>query len=199
MINGKPLRDSPFPLVCSPITLVHISDFDKKGFIWFVCTGERRHEWKSPVTEKWMEISSSPAKFGSVESILENRNAEFYTEDKVGSWVQLSIVNSGFKLRPTHYTLRHGYNYGSFMLRNWNFEASIDGTTWKVLKEHKDDVSLTATGFSTFTWPVEADDSYSHFRITTTGPNANGSNQLMVGGFELYGHLTRSKKVTMVL
>jgi hypothetical protein len=198
-INGKHMHGSPYALLCTPIKLSPLSPTDMKGFIWFLSTGEHRRDWKSPVTDKLVTISSSSFKYGNVESILENKNVEFYTDDKVGSWVQLGIENSGFKLFPTHYSIRHGYNYGGFMLKNWNLEASVNGTTWKVLREHKDDGSLAAHGFATCTWEIEATDSYSFFRIITTGPNANGSNQLMMGGLEFYGQLSRFNKQTIVL
>lgn len=195
-LNGNHLQGSPISLVCEPLSLVYASDFDQNGFFHFIGSNERKSEWKSPITDKLVTVTSSTSKFGSVGFIIEGMNSEFYTDDKPNSWVMASLEHSGFRLSPTHYTLRHGYNFGSFMLRNWRFEASNDGVSWKTLREHKDDQALSANGYSVFTWDLpKTEDFYSHFKITQTGPNANATNNLMIGGLELYGNLNRFQKL----
>lgn len=199
LLNGKKLDKSPFILKCDPISLKYQSDFDKNGFFYFISTKERKQDWKNPLDDRLITVTPSSSKFGKINSIFEMRNVEFYTDDIKGSFVIINIEGSGFKLCPNAYTIKHGYNFGSFMLKNWNLEGSMDGTTWKLIKEHKEDMSLASKGYSTYTWPIDETDSFLYFRIVTTGVNQNGSNHLMLGGIEFYGTLTRFKKLSMTL
>lgn len=199
LLNGKRLEKSPFLLKCEQIGLNYQSDFDNNGFFYFISTKERKQDWKNPLEERLISVTPSSSKFGKINGIFDRKNIEFYTEDVKGSNIVISIEGSGFKLCPNAYSIKHGYNFGSFMLKNWNLEGSNDGTTWKVIKEHKDDSSLASKGYATSTWQLECSEPFLYFRVITTGLNHNGSNHLMLGGIEFYGTLTRFKKVSMSL
>ena len=45
-------------------------------------------------------------------------------------------------VRPTHYSLRYGDCGG---MRNWNFEASVDGNNWETLHKARNNLHLTFT------------------------------------------------------
>ena len=74
-------------------------------------------------------------------------------------------------------------------MRSWRFEGSWDGTTWKIIREHTNDTTLTQatpTGY----WAVDsATSAYSYFRILQTGKNSSNSDPLMASSFEIYGEL----------
>ena len=42
-------------------------------------------------------------------------------------------------VKPTHYSLRYGRCYG---MSDWNFEASVDGSSWDILHEARKDRHL---------------------------------------------------------
>jgi hypothetical protein len=74
-------------------------------------------------------------------------------------------------------------------LRSWKFEASNDGVTWVVLREHRNDSSLHKAGMS-HTWTLPAvDESYSQFRVYMTDQNSNQHWYMALSGFEVYGTL----------
>ena len=101
---------------------------------------------------------------------------------------RLMIVN--------HYCLRHGNNYGTGRLFNWELQASNSGDEdgkWITLKKHVNDEKLPNEKFSTADWAVEetADSKvgYRFFRILSTGGNSFGGDRLYCSGIELYGEL----------
>ena len=108
--------------------------------------------------------------------------------DVPSSWFALDL-GDGRSVIPTSYTLRHGANYRADALRNWDFQGSIDGVTWTMLRRHKNDASLNS-GFATRTWPVPNQaQAYRYFRILQTGHNSSNHNFLLLSGIELHGEL----------
>jgi hypothetical protein len=124
-----------------------------------------------------------------------------------GSYPWMSIdLGKGRSLVPSYYCLRHGdktgRKHGNFRLRSWDFEGSNDGINYTVIREHKNDDSMSNEGFGVTAWEVEAvNQAFRHFRIRMTGMNwwikkfpkytANGCPAacLRCAGIELYGLL----------
>jgi hypothetical protein len=65
-------------------------------------------------------------------------------------------LGEGWLLLPSDYCLRHGHNTSDCRLRSWNFEGSIDGSSYTVLKTHRNDNSLAKQGFSVAAWKLPA-------------------------------------------
>jgi hypothetical protein len=40
---------------------------------------------------------------------------------------------------PTFYTVRHGGTFKADSLRTWDFQGSVDGTGWSLLRRHVND------------------------------------------------------------
>ena len=95
------------------------------------------------------------------------------------------------KVKPTAYTLRHD-DSGCFYLRHWNFEGSADGNNWDIIKQHRNDTSISQAKQSK-TWTVDGNKYYTMFRIHCTGYNSDGCYYISCHGFELYGHLIGQK------
>merc|ERR1711907_863971 len=90
---------------------------------------------------------------------------------------------------PTTYTLKHGYRYGSGLLRNWELQASIDNLNWVVLRKHENDRSLY-DAYGVASWALsESSGTFRYFRIVLTGMTSDNVYRLSCGGFELYGTL----------
>lgn len=106
------------------------------------------------------------------------------TVDEPDSWVALDL-GATCLLRPTHYILQHN-SFPEGMLRHWVLEASVDGASWCVLRNHINDQSVMQKG-SRAVWPLSASSAYRHFRVRQTGLNSSGHFILCFGGFELYG------------
>lgn len=121
-----------------------------------------------------------------------------HTRNQPGSWFSIDL---GLRVVPKAYTLRHARGYNSSALRSWVFEASVDGETWTVLREHANDEGLREPG-STHTWPlpVSADmpeEGWRHVRVRMTGPNSSGDcHYLSLSGLELYGTVLKGLGAT---
>lgn len=94
-------------------------------------------------------------------------------------------------MKPTHYTLRYGGSGGDSCIRNWQFEASTDGTNYVVLQKCDNDKSIDG-GYASATFKLDnVNKFYRFFRVKQTGKNKNGTDFLLNTGFELYGQLRR--------
>lgn len=59
--------------------------------------------------------------------------SELWTKDVPSSWFCVDFGPNS-RVKPTTYSLRHGGNYKGDSLRTWDFQGSIDGENWVVLK-----------------------------------------------------------------
>ena len=175
--------------------LQYVSDFDRNGlFYWLGTNGGLLPDWSNPSKYGLVHVTSSDGPqlpFGTVHDILSRDSSarNCHTNNKADSWF---AVDLGLWLVPTAYTLRHARGYSKSALRNWVLEASKDGKSWTVLRNHVKDEALDAPG-STATWQLEApadDQGWRHVRIRLTGPNQGGSsNYVSLSGLELYGRV----------
>jgi hypothetical protein len=84
---------------------------------------------------------------------------------------------------------------GNFRLKSWNFEGSNDGSSYTVLRAHRNDNSLPDGRFNVAAWKVEGvKQAYRYFRIRMTGKNSCSGQEvcdhrLMCAGIALYGML----------
>jgi len=113
---------------------------------------------------------------------------ELWTKDVPASWFLLDL-GPDRALLSTYYSLRHGGNYRADSLRTWDFQGSVDGSSWTLLKRHTNDDSLNDL-FATHAWPVEGQTkAYRMFRILQTGHNSSNHNFLVLSRISLYGVL----------
>lgn len=57
---------------------------------------------------------------------------EFWTMDIPSSWFAADLMR--WSVLPIAYTLRHGGNYVAESLRNWDFQGSLNGKEWVILR-----------------------------------------------------------------
>jgi hypothetical protein len=83
-------------------------------------------------------------------------------------------------------------NYKADSLRTWDFQGSVDGQTWTLLRRHVNDDSLNDL-FATHSWSISPQNTggkaFRMFRILQTGHNSSNHNFLVLSGIELYGAL----------
>jgi hypothetical protein len=111
------------------------------------------------------------------------------TQSAANQWFIIHFKT--FKIRPTHYTLRHYSSWDREALRNWRLAGSVDGkqSNWDTLMEHKNDTALRAKG-QAHTWTIPAANvkkHYTYFCVIQTGKNSNNNLYLALSGFEVYG------------
>ena len=112
-----------------------------------------------------------------------------YTNNVPNSWMVIDIGDTR-RLIVGHYCIRHGNDSLGHALRNWDFQGSLDNSTWTTLKSHVNDQPLAATGYSVAHWPVDHIQSpFRYFRLYSTGLDSSSRNFTVCGGLELWGLL----------
>ena len=138
---------------------------------------------------KKLTVSASSISKGEVSQLVAFEHTELWTNDVPASWM---MIDFGPKrsVVPTYYTIRHGGKYRADSLRNWDFQGSVDGKEWTLLRRHTDDCSLSAP-MAYHSWPIELSNlpPLRCFRILQTGHNYSSHNFLVVSGLEIYGEL----------
>eukprot|EP01083_Nonionella_stella_P303155 1048267_1 len=174
---------------------VYESDFDVNGICYAIGSNYGQKQFTNPHTQGLITVKSSKwhPSYHPVEQILGRVEQPFYcySDNIQNSWFSVDF-GANVKIKPTHYTLRHGTG-NSHYLRMWNFEGSNNGNNWNggdwnILKRHENDTSLN-TAFGTQTWTVQCNESYQMFRIYMVGKNTDNDWTLMCSGFEIYGDL----------
>lgn len=123
--------------------------------------------------------------------------------------VPYELASSSLTLFPlfrTHYSLCHGDKSSSHALTTWRLQASLNGSDWQTLVDHKRDTKLHLP-YAEAVWPVPSDgsgsgtrSSSSHsddpeprfwrfFQIVQVEPNSSGQFEINLCGLEYYGRL----------
>ena len=171
------------------------SDFDENGLIYYLGTnGKKALNWSNPIKRKIMYATTSFGQnipFGNIADFIErNGHHNVHTGDQENCWVAFDL---GLRFQLSAYSLKHSRGYQKSALRNWQLQGSDDCETWKILKEHKNDLSLSNSAGCTKTWKLKAkacNRPYRYLRIQQTGPNSSGSSyHISMAGFEVYGKI----------
>jgi hypothetical protein len=169
-------------------------DFEYRGsgesmdILSWIATNSGTDKWQNPVLSGRIKVAASSIEKGHPGDLFVKDPSEFWTKDVPASWFQIDLGEQRAVV-PTYYTLRHGGNYKADSLRTWDFQGSVDGTNWTLLRRHVNDESLNEQ-FATHSWPIEGQTrAYRFFRILQTGHNSSNHNFLVLSGVELYGSL----------
>jgi len=189
-------------LNCSPLLFEYSHNFDKNGIIYWLGTDRgKKKQFVNPGKSGFVKVDSSglaaSGRGGNISLLRKNYDfigrdsVLLYTQAMPSSWFSVDFTASRIKIKPTHYTLKHGYDIPDFFLRHWDFLGSKDGYNWVILCSHSNDTHLNGSGYATHTWKITNNDNmhYTHFRIRITGKDSSDSFSLVCCGFELYGEL----------
>lgn len=164
------------------------SGVENNDIFWWIGTNSGTDSWQNPGLCGRIKVAISSIEKGDPTSLFFQDPSEFWTKDVPASWVQLDL-GPNRAVVPTFYTVRHGGTFKADSLRTWDFQGSVDGTGWSLLRRHVNDESLNDL-FATHTWPIEGQTkAYRLFRILQTGHNSSNHNFLVLSGLELYGAL----------
>eukprot|EP01084_Bolivina_argentea_P064847 118215_1 len=175
-------------------------DFDENGIIYAIGTKfSEEKEWTNPANSMVL-IKSYPENSsdywgdddlpeGSFVDLIGRNGIECYFNDlSITPNANLTIDFVALRIRPTHYTLRHGSDDPNYHLTYWDFEASNDKKTWTLIKRHQNDKDLKGA-FKSNTWPVNTMQYFRYFRIRMTGKNSAKRYGFYCSGFEIYGDI----------
>eukprot|EP01126_Amoeba_proteus_P055196 TRINITY_DN6833_c0_g1_i10.p2 TRINITY_DN6833_c0_g1~~TRINITY_DN6833_c0_g1_i10.p2 ORF type:complete len:149 (+),score=25.84 TRINITY_DN6833_c0_g1_i10:1013-1459(+) len=135
-----------------------------RGILYWLGTQFQTCEWVNPANTGIVGVEVSSIENGNPFSVLELQNpiVEFWTMDIPSSWFAVDLRK--WSVLPCAYTIRHGGNYIAESLRNWDFQASVNGNDWDTLRRHKFDESLNGP-FAHATWTLKKQPGY--FSLST--------------------------------
>ena len=184
---------------------------DDSGIFYYLgdlAKAERgEQKWLNPIDTNYLTITSSSTDSSSDPiSILTGRQEgkRFATKDQTKQWIQIQF--NGYVCGLKKYTIRHtGSGSKNEAMRSWKIEGSMDGHSWKLIDERKNLATIAnknehyafevklppPTGPATPSSGQPKPDQFTHFRLTSTGPNSGNTNQLALGGIEFYGQLKK--------
>jgi len=122
------------------------------------------------------------------------RNLADLTNDNhfCSSAAQTQSVTYDFKqmnVIPTHYTIRaHCGGQGSYHMKSWVIEASLDGEAWEAIDRRDNDAHLNGYHF-VHSYEVTKIHRARYIRIAQTGPTHDNRYYLGFSAFELFGRL----------
>jgi hypothetical protein len=159
---------------------------DNTGIIWYLGSNNDSWAYTNP-SPNLVEIKVSQ-NGGSETRCLFDRQFEAganTVENSYGSetnpWVSVHFKKHEVQL--SHWLVAQGQDH---FIRNWRFEASLDGVKWITLKEYKEDATLSSS-HTYHGFPVKSDKFYSHFRLYLTGASHMGEADFDFTEFEFYG------------
>jgi len=171
---------------------------DCQGLFYWLGKNKGLEAWQNPVSKGYIAISCSSSWGGgppdtSLCALGGNQpHVFFWTNNEPNGWISFDINPNNknmIKFIPTHYV--YGFQTNMWLPRNWNFEGSVDGNVWDVLKAHVND--QTIMNATVFTFEVNnVVQGYRYFRMRVTGPDSSATNYLGLSGFEMFGKVIHS-------
>ena len=180
-------------------------DFDENGALYFLGTKGKRHQYRNPHEINMVKAFASSVSKGQVSDFVGRNLVNLRTENEENSFFGVDLGNNR-TLVPTAYSLRNR-NSSSHVMLCWNLEASNDRINFEILdtrifsntnnpkihqKLEKERNLLKEPG-CTSTWGISKKirerfpEGFRYFLVKQIDKNSNGSYNLAISGFELYG------------
>jgi len=166
------------------------SDGDENGFVFFVGTRGRTLPYRNPALSFYLTITSSAFSGESEKpsAITSSMPSSFISLEDANAFVTFSF-HEMFSIKLDRYSIRHHSKLAAHFLRNWDFQGSVDGNTWKTLKEHRNDRNFNSAA-QICSWKCSQKQGYRHFKILLRGSNSSNANVIALGGIEFYGEVS---------
>jgi hypothetical protein len=103
-----------------------------------------------------------------------------WSNDAPNEWVCWNFGN--LRVRPTHYTIY------SCWLSSWLLEGSLDGVEWIEIDRRTDNFDLEEKPWLA-SFPTSNSPLCGFIRLTQTGENHKGNNELIIAALEVFGML----------
>ena len=180
-------------------------DFDENGALYYLGTKGKRHQYRNPHEINMVKAFASSISKGQVSDFVGRNLVNLRTENEENSFFGVDLGKNR-TLVPTAYSLRNR-NSSSHVMLCWNLEASNDKINFEILdtrifsnvnnpqihqKLEKERNLLREPG-CTSTWGISKKikerfpEGFRYFLIKQIDKNSDGSYNLVISGFELYG------------
>ena len=180
-------------------------DFDENGALYFLGTKGKRHQYRNPHEINMVKAFASSISKGQVSDFVGRNLVNLRTENEENSFFGVDL-GSNRTLVPNAYSIRNR-NSSSHVMLCWNLEASNDRINFEILdtrifsntnnpkihqKLEKERNLLKEPG-CTSTWGISKKirerypEGFRYFLLKQIDKNSNGSYNLAISGFELYG------------
>ena len=120
-------------------SFVYQSNMDTNGIVWGLGTEWNQMGWTNPATTGKIMLQCSGTKNDSkpMSAICGRDSVRCLTAETEDAWISLNFANSGLRICPTYYSLRHYASWNIEALRSWNLEGSINGyvgkSCWQII------------------------------------------------------------------
>ena len=180
-------------------------DFDENGALYFLGTRGKRYQYRNPHEINMVKAFASSISKGQVSDFVGRNLVNLRTENEENSFFGVDLGNNR-NLVPSAYSIRNR-NSSSHVMLCWNLEASNDRINFEILdtrifsnrnnpkihqKLEKERNLLKEPG-CTSTWGISKKikerfpEGFRYFLLKQIDQNSNGSYNLAISGFELYG------------
>lgn len=209
------LEDILFSAVFSSCKFEYEHDFDQNGVFFKIgkmaalqahaCQSSAEmmvtpllmnEQWTNPASAGFVNVLCSSSQDCSVTVVCGRQGERGSTKPVPNSWLGVDLGPSCAHLSCSAYTFScNKFDNSSRALRNWEFQGSMDGETWELIRKHDDDCSIPDSAGASATFEVDCKGRmFRQFRIVQTGPNSYRSThgyiednvaQLTFGNLEL--------------
>ena len=180
-------------------------DFDENGALYYLGTKGKRHQYRNPHEINMVRAFSSSISKGQISDFVGRNLVNLRTENEENSFFGVDLGENR-TLVPTVYSLRNR-NSSSHVMLCWNLEASNDKINFEILdtrifcnsnnsqlnKKLEKERNLWKEPGCTSSWGISKKirekfpEGFRYFLIKQIDRNSNGSFNLAISGFELYG------------
>ena len=168
-----------------PLNFLHPGD--NNGLFYFLGCNYGISPWKNPHNAKLVRISSSSSplsRYSRPDCLVDpNFHSTWFSQGQP-PYIKVDLTET-HTLVCNRYAIRT--DSSDSPMSNWNFESSVDGVTWTILREHRKDFSLLVGGGVYASFPVSATEPMRFFRVVLVDSSRDA--QLHINQIELYGVL----------
>ena len=174
---------------------------DTNGYVYYIGSSINGGTFANPNSQVGGTLAFASSTYTGNTNEITNRTStgEWHTFNSSNQWIALDL-GTGRAFRPNTYTLQNGTASSAFAIRNWKLQGSNDvatnditggnAATWTDIDVRVNDTTMGTSNaaWATYTIASQPLTGYRWFRILCTGNNANGTQHLVLGEFELYGN-----------
>ena len=180
-------------------------DFDENGLLYYLATQGYSQKWINPHSLGEVRAFASSLSFGRIEDFVGRSGNSLRTGKDELAFLGLDL-GSDRLFSPTAYTLMNSIN-PSYACLNWQFEASVNRSRWKVLdrrvhstgaleqdQKYSQEKRILSKRSGTSTWALKAaNEGFRYFRIVCLGQNQSGTSCVGISCIELYGSIVSGR------
>jgi hypothetical protein len=150
------------------------------------------HKHRDVLHENQIVTVTSKSGFAPDRLLNENPSSNFWSDNEPGQWICCDFHE--MRVRPTHYTIT------SLCMTSWVIESSLDGVNWIEIDRQTDNEYLRRAyndrdvHYDSAAFPVWISVDCRYIRLTQTSKNSSGTDELVVGFFDVFGSLVEQQE-----